>query len=44
ALIVAEASSAEPARRLLFGRDAHDWARAKCQQLAAEIDASRARA
>ncbi|WP_422071550.1 SDR family NAD(P)-dependent oxidoreductase [Tranquillimonas rosea] len=44
ALIVAEASSAAPARRLLFGADAHEWAGAKCQQLAAEIDASSARA
>ena len=43
ALIIAEASSPEPARRLLFGADAHEWASAKCQQLAAEIDASGAR-
>ena len=43
ALIVAEASSPNPAPRLLFGTDAHDWARAKCRQLAAEIDASSAR-
>ncbi|MCF3931964.1 SDR family NAD(P)-dependent oxidoreductase [Acuticoccus sp. M5D2P5] len=44
ALIVAEASSPSPARRLLFGADAHEWAGAKCRQLAAEIDASRTRA
>lgn len=44
ALIVAEASSAEPARRLLFGADAHEWASAKCEQLATEINASNARA
>ncbi|QEW20305.1 putative oxidoreductase [Marinibacterium anthonyi] len=44
ALIVAEASSSSPARRLLFGADAHEWASAKCRQLAAEIDASGARA
>ena len=44
ALVIAEASSPEPARRLLFGADAHEWASAKCQQLAAEIDASDARA
>ncbi|HGJ9215545.1 SDR family NAD(P)-dependent oxidoreductase [Pseudomonas aeruginosa] len=44
ALIVAEASSPDPARRLLFGADAHEWASAKCRQLAAEIDASSARA
>ncbi|ETX27028.1 SDR family oxidoreductase [Roseivivax isoporae] len=44
ALIVAEASSPAPARRLLFGSDAHEWARAKCRQLAEEIDASSARA
>ena len=43
ALILAEASSSQPARRLLFGEDAHDWAGAKCTHLAAEIDASRAR-
>lgn len=43
ALIVSEASSSEPVRRLLFGADAHEWASAKCQQLAAEIDASSAR-
>jgi len=44
ALIVAEASSSGPARRLLFGADAHEWASAKCRQLAADIDASSARA
>ncbi len=44
ALIVAEASSPEPARRLLFGADALEWASAKCQQLAADIHASSARA
>ncbi|MGP3699458.1 SDR family oxidoreductase [Rhodobacter sp. NSM] len=44
ALIVAEASSPDPARRLLFGADAHGWASARCRQLAAEIDASSARA
>ncbi len=43
ALIIAEASSPEPARRLLFGVDAHEWANAKCQELAVEIGASRAR-
>jgi len=43
ALIVAEASSPDPARRLLFGADAHEWAGDKCQQLAAEIKASSAR-
>ncbi|KAA5606393.1 SDR family oxidoreductase [Roseospira marina] len=43
ALIVAEASSLDPARRLLFGADAHEWASAKCKQLAAEIEASSAR-
>ena len=44
ALIVSEASSPDPARRLLFGADAHEWASAKCRQLTAEIDASSARA
>ncbi|WP_126978270.1 SDR family NAD(P)-dependent oxidoreductase [Frigidibacter oleivorans] len=44
ALIVAEASTPDPAQRLLFGADAHDWAGAKSRQLAAEIAASRARA
>lgn len=44
AMIVAEASATDPAPRLLFGADAHEWASAKCRQLAAEIDASRARA
>ena len=43
ALIVREASSDEPARRLLFGADAHEWAGTKCQQLATEIEASNAR-
>lgn len=43
ALIVAEASSPEPAHRLLFGADAHEWASAKCRRLAAEIEASSAR-
>ena len=43
ALIVKEASSDEPARRLLFGADAHEWADTKCRQLADEIDASNAR-
>ena len=43
ALIVKEASSDAPARRLLFGADAHEWAGANCRQLASEIDASRAR-
>ena len=43
ALIVAEASSPNPTRRLLFGADAHEWASVKCRQLAAEIDASSAR-
>lgn len=43
ALIVAEASSCTPARRLLFGADAHGWADAKCRRLAAEIEASKAR-
>ena len=44
ARIIAEASSPEPARRILFGADAHEWASVKCRRLAAEIDASRARA
>lgn len=44
ALIVAEISSPNPRRRLLFGSDAIDWARAKCQQLSAEIEASGAQA
>lgn len=43
ALIVREASSDAPARRLLFGADAHEWADAKCRQLATDIDASNAR-
>ena len=43
ALIVTEASSDAPARRLLFGADAHDWAATKCRQLLGEIDASYAR-
>lgn len=43
ALIIAEASSAEPARRVLFGTDAHEWASAKLRQLATEIDASNTR-
>lgn len=43
ALIVTEASSPDPARRLLFGADAHEWASAKCRQLAAEIEGSSAR-
>ncbi|SFH85563.1 SDR family NAD(P)-dependent oxidoreductase [Albimonas pacifica] len=44
ALIVAEAASASPARRLLFGADAHAWAGDRCRRLAEEIEASRARA
>ncbi|QDL93148.1 SDR family NAD(P)-dependent oxidoreductase [Paroceanicella profunda] len=44
AMIVAEAAASEPARRLLFGEDAHDWAGAKCRQLSEEINASRSRA
>ncbi len=43
AMIVAEVASPNPARRLLFGSDAIEWASAKCRQLAAEIDASGAR-
>tara|TARA_R110002020_G_scaffold25060_3_gene81575 strand:+ start:8887 stop:9705 length:819 start_codon:yes stop_codon:yes gene_type:complete len=43
ALIAAEVSSENPARRLVFGSDALGWARAKCEQLAAEIEASGAR-
>ncbi|MCQ0969533.1 SDR family NAD(P)-dependent oxidoreductase [Paracoccus sp. TK19116] len=42
-LIVAEASAENPARRLLFGADAHEWARGKCRQLSSEIEASAAR-
>ncbi|HCT32338.1 SDR family oxidoreductase [Sulfitobacter pontiacus] len=42
ARIVAEASSDDPIRRLLFGTDAHEWAGAKCRQLATEIEASNA--
>ena len=43
ALIVAEASASDPARRLLFGPDAHEWASAKCRKLMEEIEASNAR-
>jgi len=43
ALIVAEAASPDPARRLLFGPDAHEWAAGKCRQLTDEIAASAAR-
>lgn len=43
ARIVAEASSDDPVQRLLFGADAHEWASAKCRQLATEIEASNAR-
>ena len=42
ARIVAQASSDDPIRRLLFGTDAHEWAGAKCRQLATEIEASNA--